>query len=220
MKRKTLRCLSLICAAAALPAIAGEHMYMFNYSNFYSQLKHNEENGHPDVRVGLFFIEQASKQACHVSEARLEYKNHHEQLDIYSSGEVIVPIDNNLRKVNPMLYIKSISDQPCDISMRVLAKQPLQGEVRISELKNLAEQMQTLLTDLSGSIGKWFTPKVSGVKLEFANYEQGILTTSEGMEIEVRNHQASVDVAALKSTDLLTLPEITLYITPLITVTK
>jgi hypothetical protein len=222
MKYKALNCLGLITTAltAPAPASAGEHMYMFHYSNFYSQLKHNTEDGHPDVRVGLFFIEQSSKSPCHIAEARLEYKTHQEQLDIYASGEVTVPIDSNLRKVNPMLYIKSISDQPCDISMRVLTKQPLQGEVSFAKLDDISQQMQTLLTDLSGSIGKWFTPKVSGVKLDFTEYENGILTTANGEEIQVNNFQASIDVSQFKTSDRITLPEATKHVTPMIVATK
>jgi hypothetical protein len=76
--------------------------------------------------------------------------------------------------------------------------------------------MQTLLTQLSGTIGKWFTPKVTGIRLEFPAFEKGIISTSSGEEIEVVNFKASINLANYSAEDSITLPEETKYITPIV----
>jgi hypothetical protein len=207
----------LLVGALTMPAVAGQHVYMFHYSNFYNQLKHNNEKNHPDIRVGLFFIQQSSRNACHVSEARLEHKKHNEMLNVYpTTGEVELPIDSNLRQLNPLIYITSLSDEPCDISMMVLAKKPMSGVISITELVELSDQMQTLLTQLSGTIGKWFTPKVTGIRIEFSTFENGLLTTSSGEEIEVVDFKANITASNYLADDTIMLPEATKYITPII----
>ncbi|MHA2938337.1 DUF2987 domain-containing protein [Vibrio sp. RC27] len=217
MNKKTLGWLLLLCGTiSSAPAISGQHVYMFHYSNFYNQLKHNSELDHPDVRVGLFFIEQDTRQACHLANARLEHKKHNETIEVYSTGEVELPIDTNLKKLNPLLYITSVSDEPCDISMKVLAREPLSEAVSIEHLSSLSAQMQTLLTQLSGSIGKWFTPEVNGIRLEFPTFESGFLVTSQGEEIEVINHKANIVPSDYDLNDTITLPEQTKDITPIV----
>lgn len=207
----------LMAGVSTMPAIAAQHVYMFHYSNFYNQLKHNNEQGHPDIRVGLFFIQELSRNACHISEARLEHKKHNERLNVYpTTGEVELPIDSNLRQLNPLIYITSLSDEQCDISMMVLAKDPISGVVSMTELTHLSDQMQTLLTQLSGTIGKWFTPKVTGIRIEFSNFKNGLLTTASGEEIEVVDFKANITASNYDANDTITLPEATKYITPII----
>ncbi len=215
-----IRCgIGLVLTLISTLAVAGEHMYMFRYSNFYNQLQHNSSRKQPDVRVGLFFVTRTGNAPCHIAQAHLDNHNYQEKLDVYASGEVTLPIHDDLKQSNPMLYIKSISEQPCKILVRVVAREPLQGKVNFTHIYNLTQQMQELLTELGDSVSNWFNPDVTGIKMEFSGYEQGILTTTLGKEIRVENHQTTIIISDFESTDSINLPEVTQNITPVIIAT-
>ncbi|GAD79557.1 hypothetical protein VEZ01S_17_00440 [Vibrio ezurae NBRC 102218] len=187
---------ALLIAGLSNSAYAQE--YMFTYSKLYSPLKHNLKQLDSDVKVGLFFTNFATKQPCSIEKAWMEKEQHHEDLRISENGEVNVPVDDNLRSANPLVYIHTPANARCDYSLVVLTKKPFFGNIDHSQLEVTATEMQNLLGDLGGMFSSWFAPDIEGVTLEFIPGVSTEILLSNGKVIPVSEQGKAI----LKLSDL------------------
>ena len=213
MKKTTIAILASLGLAFAMPAAAQE--YMFTYSKLYTQLKNNNKEGHDDVKVAVFFIDQETQQICNIKKAWMEKEEHYEEFDIPSSNEFPLPIDSNLRSANPLIFVQT-KEEVCDYSLVVMTKEPLEGSVSYEHIETLLPQMQIMLEDLSGMFSSWFTPKITGVTLEFANNLNGDIKASSGKDIPIIDGKARFTLDELVKGDTLLLPEATQRVLPYI----
>jgi len=201
----------LLSLAAAFPTHAQE--YMFTYSKLYTQMKNNAKEGHDDVRLGIFFVNAATKKLCPIEKAWMEKEEHYEEFDT-SGFELKVPLDNNLKSANPLVFVQTERDTRCDFSMVVMANEQLHGEVAYRDIEKLLPQMQAMLEDLGGMFASWFTPDVEGVTLEFANDYNGKINASNGEVFVIENGRAYVELAKLAPNASIRLPEATTRVLP------
>lgn len=201
-------------AFSSIPVQSWAQEYMFTYSKLYSQMKNNVEDDHPDVKVGFFFVDANSKRLCRIKKAWMEKEEHYEQLQPSDINELVVPIDNNLRQANPLVFVDTPNEQRCDFSMVVMTKQPLQGRVDYSQVEALLPQMQSMLEDLGGVFAGWFTPDVSGVTLEFSDRLNSEITFSDGHTVPVINGKAQVDLKQIGRGGWMQLPQPTQRVLP------
>ncbi|WP_273981277.1 DUF2987 domain-containing protein [Vibrio parahaemolyticus] len=209
--------LSLILGSAALllsSPITHAQEYMFTYSKLYTQLKNNTKEGHDDVKVGVFFVDARTKQLCAIEKAWMEKEEHYEEFVIPASKELPLPIDKNLKSANPLVFVHTPKDSRCDYSLVVMTKEPLQGSVSYEQLKPLMPQMQSMLEDLGGMFAGWFTPKVQGVTMEFANELNGKIVFSNGQEKAIINGKVQVALSEIGEGGTITLPEPTMRVLP------
>jgi hypothetical protein len=143
-------------------------------------MKQNAKEGHDDVKVGFFFLNAEDKTLCPVEKAWMEKEEHYEELNITTINEVVVPLDNNLRSANPLVFVQTPKEMRCDFSMVVMTKKPLSGKVTYQQVKHLLPQMQSILEQLGGMFASWFTPDVEGVTLEFPASVGGFIKFSDG----------------------------------------
>lgn len=210
-----IRLFAALCASVlALPAHAEQ--YRFNYSKLYTQMKNNLEEGHPDVKVAFFFQEHQTSRLCKIDKAWMEKDKHYEEFVIPPSQELIVPLDDNLRQVGPLVYVNAEQGKTCDFSMVVMTKQPLSGEVSYQDIETLLPQMSKMLDDLGGMFSSWFAPKVIGLTLEFDGVNQGVIQTSKGNTLPIDDGKAKVSLAELSKGESLLLPQATFRALPLL----
>ena len=208
--------LALLTAAvgftAAIPSYAQE--YMFTYSKLYSHMKQNAKEGHDDVKVGFFFLNADTKQLCKIEKAWMEKEEHYEDLNVSPYNEVIVPLDNNLRSANPLVFVHTPMDMRCDFSMVVMTKEPMNGEVSYDEVKVLLPQMQVILEQLGGMFASWFTPDVEGVTLEFPNKLNSTIQFSNGNTKQIVDGKAQVSLDEIGEGGSMILPAETARVLP------
>lgn len=196
--------LTLLCTALSsfvvTPVAAQE--YMFTYSKLFSQLKNNTKEGHEDVKVGIFFVNPQTKQLCDIEKAWMEKEEHYEEFMIPASKELPLPIDNNLKSANPLVFVQTPQDMRCDYSLVVMTKQPLQGKVTYAQLEPLMPQMKTMLDDLGGMFSSWFTPDVEGVTMEFADQLNDMITFSNGQKKAIVNGKVQVALSEIRRSGL------------------
>ncbi|MFA0233496.1 DUF2987 domain-containing protein, partial [Vibrio sp. 10N.261.45.A7] len=147
MKKTALALLASLSLGVSLPASAQE--YMFTYSKLYTQLKNNTKEGHDDVKVAVFFVDQQAQQTCHISKAWMEKEEHYEELKVSSANELLLPVDQNLRSANPLIFVQT-QEQECAYSLVVMTQEPLTGTVDVAQIESLLPQMQAMLEDVSG----------------------------------------------------------------------
>ncbi|NVC63921.1 DUF2987 domain-containing protein [Vibrio sp. 05-20-BW147] len=214
--------LTLLCTALSsfvvTPVSAQE--YMFTYSKLFSQLKNNTKEGHEDVKVGIFFVNPQTKQLCNIEKAWMEKEGHYEEFMIPASKELPLPIDNNLKSANPLVFVQTPQDMRCDYSLVVMTKQPLQGKVTYEQLEPLMPQMKTLLDDLGGMFSSWFTPDVEGVTMEFADQLNDMITFSNGQKKAIVNGKVQVALSEIGETGYMVLPQPTMRVLPYLPAAK
>ncbi|OEF95124.1 DUF2987 domain-containing protein [Vibrio splendidus] len=213
MKKTALALLASLSLGVSLPASAQE--YMFTYSKLYTQLKNNTKEGHDDVKVAVFFVDQQAQQTCHISKAWMEKEEHYEELKVSSSNELLLPVDQNLRSANPLIFVQT-QEQECAYSLVVMTQEPLVGTVEVAQIESLLPQMQAMLEDVSGMFSGWFTPDIQGLTLEFANKLEGNIELSNGKQIPIKKGRAKFTLAELNGTESITLPESTVRVLPYI----
>lgn len=207
-----LLCLSI--GVMAIPALSHAQEYMFTYSKLFSQLKYNTDEKYKDVKVSYFFVDANTKQLCNIEKAWMEKEDKYEELPIIKQKELSVPIDNNLRQANPLVFVQTPRDKRCDFSMVVMSRQPLSNKVTFQQIASLIPQMQSLLEELGGMFASWFTPSVEGITLEFESGTTGSVQLSTGKTINIDNGRARILLADLKEGDYLLLPKETARVLP------
>lgn len=212
MKVVKLALLGFAAATCAVPTLAQE--YMFTYSKLFSQMKNNAKEGHEDVKVGFFFVDADSKSLCPIEKAWMEKEEHYEELPASPINELVVPLDNNLKSANPLVFVHTPQDQRCDFSMVVMTTEPMSGKVTYADVQKLLPQMQVMLEDLGGMFASWFTPDVEGITLEFAPDMEGVISFSNGESIALENGKAQVRLSDIGAGGYMTLPAETVRILP------
>ncbi|EGR0207850.1 DUF2987 domain-containing protein [Vibrio vulnificus] len=214
--------LTLLCTALSsfvvTPVSAQE--YMFTYSKLFSQLKNNTKEGHEDVKVGIFFVNPQTKQLCDIEKAWMEKEEHYEEFMIPASKELPLPVDNNLKSANPLVFVQTPQDMRCDYSLVVMTKQPLQGKVTYAQLEPLMPQMKTMLDDLGGMFSSWFTPDVEGVTMEFADQLNDMITFSNGQKKAIVNGKVQVALSEIGEAGYMLLPQPTMRVLPYLPAAK
>ncbi|CDT54878.1 conserved hypothetical protein [Vibrio coralliirubri] len=213
MKKTALALLASLSLGVSLPASAQE--YMFTYSKLYTQLKNNTKEGHDDVKVAVFFVDQQAQQTCHISKAWMEKEEHYEELKVSPANELLLPVDQNLRSANPLIFVQT-QEQECAYSLVVMTQEPLAGKVEVAQIENLLPQMQAMLEDVSGMFSGWFTPDIQGLTLEFANKLEGNIELSNGKQLPIKEGRAKFTLEELNGSDSITLPEPTVRVLPYI----
>ncbi|MCG9678927.1 DUF2987 domain-containing protein [Vibrio sp. Isolate24] len=201
-----------LSTVVALPVSAQE--YMFTYSKLFTHMKQNVKEGHEDVKVGFFFLNADTKQNCIIEKAWMEKEEHYEELKSSPYHELIVPLDNNLKSANPLVFVQTPRDQRCDFSMVVMTKEPLKGKVTYEDVEKLMPQMQTMLEDLGGMFASWFTPDVEGVTLEFADKLNSKVEFSDGSSKPIMEGKVQVALSDIGKGGFMTLPQETARVLP------
>ncbi|MER0372443.1 DUF2987 domain-containing protein [Vibrio vulnificus] len=214
--------LTLLCTALSSFVVTpvAAQKYMFTYSKLFSQLKNNTKEGHEDVKVGIFFVNPQTKQLCDIEKAWMEKEEHYEEFMIPASKELPLPIDNNLKSANPLVFVQTPQDMRCDYSLVVMTKQPLQGKVTYAQLEPLMPQMKTMLDDLGGMFSSWFTPDVEGVTMEFADQLNDMITFSNGQKKAIVNGKVQVALSEIGETGYIVLPQPTMRVLPYLPAAK
>ncbi|MCG3728384.1 DUF2987 domain-containing protein [Vibrio cincinnatiensis] len=212
MRLPTTLLLSCLSLGASLPTQAQE--YMFTYSKLFSQLKYNTKEQYSDVKVGIFFVNAENKQLCPIEKAWMEKEAHYELLPSNKIHELLLPLDNHLRQANPLVFVDTPNDQPCDFSVVVLSKKPLKGLISYQEIEQLLPQMQSLLQELGGMFARWFTPQVAGVTLEFAKEAQGRVELSRGEWLPIIDGKVQITLEQIGEDGWIRLPIATQRVLP------
>ncbi len=212
MKKISFALLAAAMTTVAVPSYAQE--YMFTYSKLFTHMKQNVKEGHDDVKIGFFFLDAKSKQLCPIDKAWMEKEEHYEELKSSQYNELLVPIDDNLRQANPLVFVQTPQDRRCDFSMVVMTKEPFEGKVGYQDVEKLMPQMQAMLEDLGGMFASWFTPNVEGVTLEFADKLNSTIQFSNGDVKPIVDGKVQVALSEIGEGGYMTLPQQTARVLP------
>ncbi|MCW8327991.1 DUF2987 domain-containing protein [Photobacterium sp. SDRW27] len=184
------------------------------YSSLYGKLKQNVKEGHDDVRIAFFLLNQENGEVCAIREGSMRKEKHYEELVIPDNNELLVPIDTNLRQANPDVTFVIDDGITCDLSMQVIANKDYGQHISQTEIAKLTPQMNTLLSDLGGMFSNWFMPEVGGVVIHFATDVNESIRLASGNTIDIKDSKAVLKLAELADGEEITLPQNAVKVTP------
>lgn len=165
------------------------------YSTLYSKLKQNIKEGHDDVKLALFLLNQQDGSVCQIHKGSMRKDEHYEELVIPENNELRVPIDSNLRQANPDVTYVIDDGITCDVSMQVIAKQDYGTSIQQADVAKLVPQMNQILSDLGGMFSGWFMPDVEGIVVHFDSGDSKVIELSTLAEGEtITFHRPAVKV--------------------------
>ncbi|WP_299018650.1 DUF2987 domain-containing protein [uncultured Photobacterium sp.] len=184
------------------------------YSSLYGKLKQNVKEGHNDVRIAFYLLDQKNGDVCTVHKGWMQKEEHYEELEIPVDYELVVPVDTNLRQANPDVTFVIDDGITCDVSMQVIANKHYVQSISQSEIAEIVPQMDSLLADLGGMFSSWFMPEVSGVVIHFSENVTKPLQVSDAKTIAIEGNKAVIKLADLGKGDEILFPDEAVKVTP------
>lgn len=194
-----------------------DYDYRFSYSQLYSQLKYSQDADFPKLTMGLYFVAPTSGERCEIQDAWMEKEAHFERLSANADRSLALPIDSNLKKANPLVYIKLVQGDSCNISMVARAKENL-NQVSLQQMKPIVNQMQGLYQKLVGSFGD--APNVIGLTFEFKQPLTQTIETTQGQRLTIDNGRLQVPLSSLAENEIVHLPSQSVRILPYIALSQ
>lgn len=150
-------------------ALIGNHVFAqdlnLRYAELYNKQRYNQESSLVEVRS--FLIDKQSQQSCVIKQIIMYSKQHSEQLPLLANGEVKIPVDAHLRKVNPDIKISVADGQDCNFHYQFTSKRTPHNTITGKEALQYQMAFSQLMTNLSGRVGSWFVPQVTGIEVHF-----------------------------------------------------
>ncbi|MGF1717962.1 DUF2987 domain-containing protein [Photobacterium chitinilyticum] len=184
------------------------------YSSLYGKLKQNVKEGHDDVRIAFFLLNQENGNVCTIHKGSMRKEKHYEELVIPENNELVVPVDSNLRQANPDVTFVIDDGITCDLSMQVIANKDYGQSINQAEVAALTPQMDNLLSGLGGMFSNWFMPEVGGVVVHFANDVSEPVRLSNGKTITVKDSKVVIKLADLTEGEEIQFPQRAVKVTP------
>ena len=136
------------------------------YGTFYSQMKTFAKGEFGHARLGFYLTSQQNGQRCLLTSARVSTPDRDVPAEVTVDSELRLPYDDDLN-LDKATVVVGLSEPhvACDMSVQVMADAPATPEMPLAEITLRQQQMQQLLDKMAGMVGKYFLPKMEGVRL-------------------------------------------------------
>lgn len=136
------------------------------YGTFYSQMKTFAKGEFGHARLGFYLTSQQNDQRCLLTSARVSTPDRDVPAEVTVDSELRLPYDDDLN-LDKATVVVGLSEPhvACDMSVQVMADAPATPEMPLAEITLRQQQMQQLLDKMAGMVGKYFLPKMEGVRL-------------------------------------------------------
>lgn len=203
-----------LAGSAMMTSTAFAQNIEMRYSTLFGKLKQNAVEGHDDVKIAFYLLDQRDGSVCKIHKGWMQKDKHYEELNIPADNALDVPLDSNLRQANPDVTFVVDDGITCDVSMQVIATSEYGRQISQAQVQSLAPQMDKLLSDLGGMFSKWFMPKVGGVVLHFDQPLQAGIILASGNVAEAQGNKVILKLDALSAGEVVKLPDDVVKVTP------
>ncbi|MGL5500229.1 MAG: DUF2987 domain-containing protein, partial [Plesiomonas shigelloides] len=115
-------------ALTLLPCTAVQAVtQVFEYKNFYDDPMRIAAADKPalQARLAYFLVNPQNGQICQIRQIVMSSGRHQEVLQPGADQEIKIPLDTNLRSLNPNLTMDINAEQPCSLSVQVVSTLPM-----------------------------------------------------------------------------------------------
>ncbi|CAJ1830295.1 DUF2987 domain-containing protein [Aeromonas veronii] len=156
-----------LLATLLLPGLAlAEPVLDLQYSTFYSQMKIFAKGEFGHARLGFYLTDPQNGQRCGLTFARVATDSKEVAGEVTVDSELRLPFDEDLNLDKGIVTVGLKEEHAtCDMTVQVMADAPNGPELPLAELAARQQQMQLLLDKMAGMVGKYFLPKMEGVRI-------------------------------------------------------
>lgn len=190
----------LLLTLLMLPMLSQASTIKLDYSVFFGYMKSMYKLDYQHVTTAFYLVERADNSLCPIKNARIVVENNVEPIQFERAGRLLPFYSDSHRKDGASLFVdiddnKTISS--CDLQITVMAKGRELATLSPQKLAIISEQLEGVLKQNAGMIGKYFLPKFAGIRLQFSAplTEQQIsdfgseLTLVKNGDLLIRNSQ-------------------------------
>lgn len=192
----------------------------FEYKNFYDDpVRIAAADERPlQARLAYFLVNPQDGKICHIRQILMSSGRHQEILHPNADQEIQIPLDSNLRSLNPNLTLDVAAEQVCSLSVQVVSTMPLTTQVQGQQLSALVRDMNDVYQRLGTFFTRRYMPQVSGLVLHFPVAEGKIIGAGSNNPLYIKNHILTLNMEQMVNIekDLLTFPVVPIKITPFI----
>lgn len=136
------------------------------YGTFYSQMKTFAKGEFGHARLGFYLTDPQNGRRCLLTSARVSTPDRDVPAEVTVDSELRLPYDDDLNLDKATVVVELTEPHAaCDMSVQVMADAPATPEVPLAEIALRQQQMQQLLDKMAGMVGKYFLPRMEGVRL-------------------------------------------------------
>ncbi|MBP0601555.1 DUF2987 domain-containing protein [Aeromonas sanarellii] len=135
------------------------------YGTFYSQMKTFAKGEFGHARLGFYLTDPQNGRRCLLTSARVSTPDRDVPAEVTVDSELRLPYDDDLNLDKATVVVELTEPHAaCDMSVQVMADAPATPEVPLAEIALRQQQMQQLLDKMAGMVGKYFLPRMEGVR--------------------------------------------------------
>lgn len=157
-----------LCTALAASLSAAQlqaQTIALDYSGFYKYLEKVEKAKVEHAELGFYLTRADGQGLCSIESGDVRVDEELKgAVTILPHGQFIIPEDKELDLDKAKVVLAVRDETQCDISIQIQANLDA-GEIAMSTLRQVEDDMYRLLQKMAGWPGKYFVPELQGLKL-------------------------------------------------------
>ncbi|WP_417614426.1 DUF2987 domain-containing protein [Oceanisphaera sp.] len=144
------------------------------YSGFYKYMAKVKKSRIEHAELGFYLSRADGQGLCTIESGVIRVDDTiRGEVTVLPHGQFVLPEDKELDLDKAVLALEMMGSHDCDISVQIQSNLA-GGEVALSELHQVEDDMYRLLQKMAGWPGRYFVPELKGIKLTPAKPEQRI----------------------------------------------
>nr|WP_251080819.1 DUF2987 domain-containing protein [Motilimonas cestriensis] len=162
------------------------------YGDFYKRLAVVEKQGLTQVSPAFFLLKPDGSGPCILHNAYLETNSQTIAVEQTSNGELMLPLDAQLKQNKAELVMDFDGEPNCAMSIQTKLVKPTAQISNIADLLAVANELDSLMKGHAGFWGKLFLPDFNGISLQLRKDLNINSVVIAGNKFNVVNHQVNL----------------------------
>lgn len=162
------------------------------YSGFYKHMKTVQKAKVEQAELGFYLRQADGSGLCTITSGQVRVDGEHRgAVTLLPHGQFILPYDKQLDLDKAVVSLELATQQQCDISIQIQAQLD-GGKVSLARLREVRDELQTLLAKMAGWPGRYFVPDIQGIHLAPMNAGESLAVdgvTSDSGRVSLRDEQ-------------------------------
>ncbi|MFD1006727.1 MULTISPECIES: DUF2987 domain-containing protein [Oceanisphaera] len=144
------------------------------YSGFYKYMAKVKKAQVEHAELGFYLSRTDGQGLCTIESGVVRVDNNiRGEVNVLPHQQFILPEDKELDLDKAIVALEMVDTAECDISIQIQSNLDA-GDVSMSQLRAVENDMYRLLQKMAGWPGRYFVPELQGIKLNPAGLEQDI----------------------------------------------
>ncbi|MGO4998999.1 DUF2987 domain-containing protein [Oceanisphaera sp. W20_SRM_FM3] len=162
------RQLFVLCAALSVtltaPMVQAQTLEL-DYSGFYKYMAKVKKAKVDNAELGFYLSQHDGKGLCTIESGVVRVDDEvRGQVTVLPHGQFTLPEDKELDLDKAKVVLEVLEESQCNISIQIQSNLAA-GDIKMSELRLVEDDMYRLLQKMAGWPGKYFVPELEGIKL-------------------------------------------------------